>query len=237
VHNVLTAITGLTLVRNQSFYDRDFTIAFTIAAGSSVQFTLYFDNQLIPTTFSYANMSGVSNSLIVYNPGNHTANLTATNDISVVNLVTTTFLITYEPVTGVVISKSPGVCVSFGRCYFTVSTATGQNVSYTWTAMGSAYNGSQTTTTSSTYFTFPMSGLFYVNVLAFNPISSSMSNNATASVVNYVTGISFFAANPNNLSQSASSVNLNASFLFTLQSGMLYNCTVSFGNFYFILYL
>jgi hypothetical protein len=119
------------------------------------------------------------------------------------------------------------VCFISTACSIVSSVSSGYNITYVFTATyGTSTNFSQTTSAQSVSFTFSIPGTYTLNAQALNSISSQTVLQSFL-VVNSVTGISFFSANP--YSSSLSGSGLNASFLFTLASGTNYNCSVDYG--------
>ncbi len=210
-HSVYVPITGLALMQNSSYLNRNFAVWFSIANGTNPNFQFTFNNSIISHNFSTASMTGITSNLFFSFPGYYNLIIRAWNQISTANL-TTEYLITYEPITNLFAVKTSGTCVNFASCYFSSSIVTGQNVVYTWYSWGIGFNSTVTTDTTSVFFTYPSSGLYFVRVSASNPVSNVTSNNVSVTIVNYVTGITFFAANPYNTSQSASPVNKNARY-------------------------
>jgi hypothetical protein len=143
---------------------------------------------------------------------------------------TTNFII-YDPIINLTASIPNFYCILNLACNITVtaniSSVLANNLATVEWYIPSVYNS--TSTSQSAIITFHETGLYTLEIYAYNPISEDRCN-LTIKVANILTGLYFSVVYMNDSNQSLSTATQIADFLFNLTSGHGYFCRIDFGG-------
>ena len=130
----------------------------------------------------------------------------------------------YESVRDLMVSTIAGnlVCFKDKDCALMATVSTGKELTYNWTIDGIEFSTAETQITHQ----FTIVGQTFINLIAYN-LLSSQNITVMISVTDRLEGLYFKAGNE---AKSASALGKQANFLFMLEAGANYECTVNFGN-------
>ncbi|RNA30190.1 polycystin-1-like isoform X2 [Brachionus plicatilis] len=139
----------------------------------------------------------------------------------VIGPVSSNFVI-YDKITELrVDTMDNGQCKENVECLFTALHMTGNNVTYKW----SFPSENVTKMSPELPYVFTESGSFEIFLLASNPVS----NESVSFMIKVIVPVKNPRLTLNN-SEGASAVGKNADFLFTLEKGLGYVCTINYGD-------